>query len=301
MPKNKNSRGLNIATQEAIAGYLFILPTYIFYTIFVIIPVIAVVCLGFTQYDILSPPKFVGFHNFIDSFKDSRLIAVYGNTFYFTIVSVLLNVSIGLLLALMLNRKISNALKYLFRLAFFFPSIVATVFISVIWIALFAKDTGIVNYYLSLIGIHPIAWFNDPQMAMSSIILLDIWKNTGFAMIVFLAGLQNIPKDYYEASEIDGANTTQIFFKITFPLLSPIVFFNIIIFSIGALQVFDSTKIMTDGGPGDSTRGLVMYIYENAFQKFQMGYASAIAIEFLVVIVLLTMVQFVISRRWVNY
>ena len=301
MSNQQAGKGLNAAKHESIAGYLFILPTYIFYTIFVILPFIAVLLLSFSQYDILTPPKFIGLDNFIGMFKDSRLLTVYGNTFYFTIAAVLFNVGIGLLLAIMLNRKISNTLKYLFRLAYFFPNIVSVVFISVIWSALFSKDTGIINYYIGLVGIQPVAWFSDPKMAINSIIIIDVWKNTGFAMIVFLAGLQNIPREYYEASEIDGANATQTFFRITFPLLSPTVFFNIIIFSIGALQVFDSTKIITDGGPGDSTRSLVMYIYENAFQKFQMGYSSAIAMGFLVVIVLLTLLQFVLSRRWVHY
>ena len=299
LPRNK--RIMSSTRREALSGYLFILPTYFLYALFVFLPVLSVIYLSLTRYDIFSLPRFIGLQNFHDLFQDPRLLTVYQNTFYFTFVAVFLNVGIGLLLALALNRTIPAGFNYLFRLAFFLPVIVSTVFLSVIWSALFATDTGIVNYYLGLVGIKPVAWFTDSTTAMTSIILLDVWKNAGFAMVIFLAGLQNIPVQYYEASQLDGAGPWQIFRKVTFPLLSPVIFFNTVIFSIGALQVFDSTKIITDGGPGDSTRSQAMYIYENAFQKFQMGYASTVAVGLLAVIIIITLIQFFLSRRWVHY
>lgn len=291
----------NVKQSETAAGYLFIAPIYLLYIIFVLIPVLVMFYLSFTQYDILSPAKLVLLDNFIEMFKDKRFYTVLGNTFYFTIISVTLNVGIGLLLAVALNRKINQSLRNIYRLAYFFPVIISSVYISVIWAYLFSTDTGIINYYLGLIGIKPVSWFTSSKMAMLSIILMDVWKNTGFAMVVFLAGLQNIPREYYEASQIDGANRIQTFLKITFPCLSPVVFFNVITFSIGALQVFDSTKIITDGGPGDATRSMVMYIYEHGFRNFNMGYASSVSVVFVLIIVILTFIQFVFSKRWVHY
>jgi multiple sugar transport system permease protein len=136
---------------------------------------------------------------------------------------------------------------------------------------------------------------------MVSVIILDVWKNTGFAMLIFLAGLQGIPRDYYEAAELDGANHVQQFFRITLPLLSPTIFFNVIIFMIGALQVFDTIIVLTQGGPGDSSRSIVMYIYEQAFQRFDMGYVAALSMTLFVIIMILTLIQFRFSRRWVHY
>jgi multiple sugar transport system permease protein len=292
---------LNSKQTEAIAGYLFIAPVYLLYIIFVLIPVVVMVFLSFTKYDILSPAQFINFDNYIELFKDKRFYTVLGNTFYFTIVSVILNVGIGLALAVALNRKMNESLRNAYRVSFFFPVIVSSVYISVIWAYLFSTDTGIINYYLQLVGIQPVQWFTNPKTAMLSIIFMDVWKNTGFAMVVFLAGLQNIPREFYESSQIDGANRVQTFFKITFPMLSPVVFFNVITFSIGALQVFDSTKIITDGGPGDSTRSMVMYIYEHGFRSYNMGYASSVSVVFVLIIVILTLFQFNMSKKWVHY
>jgi multiple sugar transport system permease protein len=212
-----------------------------------------------------------------------------------------LNVGIGLILAVLLNRHIPGPLKYLFRSAYFFPVLVALVYSSIVWSFLYQKDTGIINYYLSLLNVAPIPWLSNRQWVLPSIIIMDVWRNTGFAMLVFLAGLQNIPVDYYEAAQLDGANRWHLFRHITLPLISPTLFFNLIIYMIGALQVFDSVIVLTKGGPGDASRSLVMYIYENAFQFFEMGYASAIAITLFVIIVIMTLIQFRLGRTWVHY
>lgn len=286
---------------EATAGYLFILPTYLCYIIFVLLPFIAVIFLSFTKYDILSAPKFVGLDNFIEIFSDTRLLSVIINTVYFATFAVIFNVLIGLILAIMLNRRLSPALSYFFRLAYFLPVIVSYAYTSIIWQWLFSKDTGVVNYYLNLIGIPSLGWFADPKLALNTMIFMDVWKACGFAMVIFLAGLQNIPKEYYEACEIDGANAMQTTLKITVPLLTPTILLNIIIYMLGCLQIFDPMNIITQGGPGDSTRSMVMYIYEYGFQRFQMGYASAISLLFLIAISILTAIQFKTSKRWVHY
>jgi multiple sugar transport system permease protein len=291
----------NEAQREALAGYLFILPTFLGYTGFILGPILAVIGISLTKYDILSPASFIGLDNYVRLFTDPRLRTVYGNTIFFTVFAVSLNVGIGLILAVLLNRHIPGPLKYLFRSAYFFPVLVALVYSSIVWSFLYQKDTGIINYYLSLLNVAPIPWLSNRQWVLPSIIIMDVWRNTGFAMLVFLAGLQNIPVDYYEAAQLDGANRWHLFRHITLPLISPTLFFNLIIYMIGALQVFDSVIVLTKGGPGDASRSLVMYIYENAFQFFEMGYASAIAITLFIIIVIMTLIQFRLGRTWVHY
>jgi multiple sugar transport system permease protein len=232
---------------------------------------------------------------------DTRLRTVYANTFFFTIFAVIFNVGIGLALAVLLNRRMPNVLRNFFRSVYFFPLLVAHTYVAVIWQFLYQRDTGVINYYLSLLGIGPISWLASPNWVLPSVIIMDVWKNTGFAMLIFLAGLQNIPRDYYEAARIDGANTRQLFLKITLPLLSPTIFFVLVIFMIGAIQVFDTIIVLTGGGPGDASRSVVMYIYEQAFQKFDLGYASSIAMTLFAVILVLTLLQFWFGRRWVHY
>lgn len=287
--------------REALAGYLFILPTFIGYTAFVILPIFAALGISLSQYDILSPPKFVRFDNYARLLGDPRLHKVYLNTIYFTVFAVTLNLGVGLLLAVLINRHLPAFLKYIFRTAYFFPVLVALAYCSIIWQYLYQKDTGIINYYLGFLNVEPIPWLSSPKLVMPSIIVMDVWKNTGFAMLVFLAGLQNIPQDYYESAQLDGANRWRLFRHITLPLITPTLFFNLIIYMIGALQVFDSIIVLTGGGPGDASRSLVMYIYENAFQLFKMGYASAVAITLFIVIMMLTLIQFRVGQSWVHY
>lgn len=287
--------------REAISGYLFILPTFIGYTAFVVGPILAAIGLSFTKYDLLSAPKYVGLANYRILIHDTRLHTIYGNTIYFTVVSVFFNIGIGLLLAVLINRKLPAALRYFLRSAFFFPVLVAHVYIAIIWQFLYQQDTGAINYYLGLIGIAPVPWLSSYSWAMPAVIIMDVWKNTGFAMLICLAGLQNIPQVYYEAAEIDGASAWNRFRNITMPLLSPTIFFLLVIFGIGALQVFDSIIVLTNGGPGDATRSIVMYLRETAFDNFQMGYGSAVAVTLFLMIMALTLVQFRISRAWVHY
>jgi multiple sugar transport system permease protein len=287
--------------REALAGYLFILPTFLGYTTFVIGPILAAIGISFTSYDMLSAPEVVGLANYTQLLSDPRLRVVYLNTFVFTLFAVTFNVGVGLALAVLINRRMPAILRYLFRTAYFFPTLVALVYCAIIWQFLYQKDTGIINYYLSFLEIAPIPWLSSRQWVIPSIIILDVWKNTGFAMLVFLAGLQSISPEYYESAQLDGANRWQLFRHITLPLITPTLFFNLIIYMIGALQVFDSIIALTNGGPGDASRSLVMYIVETAFQHFQMGYASAIAITLFVIIMLLTLTQFRLGQRWVHY
>ena len=287
--------------REALWGFLFILPTYLGFAIFILGPVVAVAGMSFTKFDVLAGAEFTGLTNYVRLLSDERLRTVYTNTFVFTIFAVFFNVSIGLALAVLLNRRLPRLLRNFFRSVYFFPLLIAHTYVAVIWQFLYQRDTGVINYYLSLLGIAPISWLGSAAWVLPSVIIMDVWKNTGFAMIIFLAGLQNIPKDYYEAARLDGANAVQLFLRITFPLLSPTIFFVLVIFMIGAIQVFDTIIVLTGGGPGDASKSVVIYIYEQAFQNFDLGYASTVAMTLFVIILIFTLLQFWFSRRWVHY
>ena len=210
--------------REALWGFLFILPTYLGFAIFILGPVVAVAGMSFTKFDVLTGAEFTGLTNYYRLFSDERLRNVYTNTFVFTIFAVFFNVSIGLALAVLLNRRLPRLLRNFFRSVYFFPLLIAHTYVAVIWQFLYQRDTGVINYYFSLLGIAPISWLGSAAWVLPSVIIMDVWKNTGFAMIIFLAGLQNIPKDYYEAARLDGAGAVQLFLRITFPLLSPTIF-----------------------------------------------------------------------------
>ena len=287
--------------REAFVGYLFILPTYIGFTIFILYPLVESVRISFQEFSLLRGSTYIGLDNYVQMFADARLRIAYVNTIIFTLFAVFFNAGIGLILAVMLNRRLPVLMRNVYRSIFFFPVLIAHTYIAVIWRFLYQQDTGVINYYLGVFGVEPIPWLSNAHWAMAAIIILDVWKNTGFAMLVFLAGLQSIPNEYYEAAQLDGANERQLFFRITIPLLSPTIFFILVIFMIGALQVFDTIIVLTQGGPGDATRSVVLYVYEIAFRTFNMGYAAAVSMTLFAIILALTALQFWISRRWVHY
>lgn len=288
-------------SREAIAAYLFILPTLVGFVIFIAYPLVESLRISFYEYGIWGDTTYIGAENFQRLTTDTRLRHTYRNTVVFTMFAVFLNAGVGLLLAVFLNRRMPRLVSNFYRSVFFFPILVAHTYISVIWKYLYAEDTGVFNFYLSLLNIDAVPWLREPGWAMAAIIIMDVWKNAGFAMLVFLAGLQSIPNEYYEAAQLDGASERQLFTRITIPLLSPTIFFILVIFFIGAFQVFDSIFVLTGGGPGDATRSVVMYIYQQAFQRLDFGYAAAISWTLFLVIMAVTLVQFWGGRRWVHY
>lgn len=295
-------RELTFREREALAGYAFILPTYLGFLIFILLPLLAAAGISLTKFDILgSGTKFIGLANYAKMLTDVRLRTVYMNTVVFTVFAVTFNTVVGLVLAVLLNQRLPTLMRNIYRSVFFFPLLIAHAYVAVIWQFLYSQDTGVINYYLNQLGVASVPWLSSIQWVMPSIIIMDVWKNAGFAMLVFLAGLQNIPTEYYEAAKIDGANSRQLFFRITLPLLSPTIFFILVIFMIGALQVFDTIQVLTQGGPGDSTRSVVIYIFNKAFEDFNIGYASAVSMTLLLAIMILTLLQFWIGRRWVHY
>ncbi|KRE64222.1 hypothetical protein ASG92_19390 [Arthrobacter sp. Soil736] len=296
----RTSRLSAVKRQDALTGYAFTAPTIIGFVIFVLGPLIAAFYLSLTKYNILTAPKFVGFDNYVRMFRDERLATTYGNTVLYVGAAVVLINAFALLFAVLINQRLPKGLTYVFRSAYFFPYLVALVYVSIIWQALFQKDTGIMNYYIAGLGGEKIDWLNSPEFSKLSVIIVDTWRNVGFSMLIFVAALQEVPKDMVEAARMDGANEWQVFRRIVVPMISQATFFNITITIIGAFQIYESIIVLTRGGPGDASRSVVMYIAEVAFNKFDMGYASAIAVTLFIIIMLVTLLQFRLRKSWVN-
>jgi multiple sugar transport system permease protein len=278
---------------------ILLTPNLIGFLCFTIFPVIASFILSFTEYDILSPIKWVGIKNYINLLNDHIFKQVFVNTCYYSIVYVPLSTVLALLLAVALNMKIKGIKIY--RTIYFLPVISPMVAVAIVWQWLYNSEFGLINYLLSLFGVKGPDWLTNKYLAMPAIIITSVWKNLGFNMLIFLAGLQGISDSYYEAADIEGASGFIKFTKITIPLLSSTTFFVVVMGFIGSFQVFDAVYLMTGGGPGRSTSVLVHYIYQNAFQYFKMGYACAQAYILFFVIFIITLIQFIFQRKWVIY
>ena len=287
--------------QETLSAYILIAPVLIGFLIFVAAPMLSTFWLSFQYYDLLSPPKWAGFDHFIWMLEDDRLHTVLGNTLFFAAFAVTGNTVLAVVFAVILNQKMPSGLRTVFRASFFFPALVGLVFVAVIWEFLYHKDLGVINFYLEKIGIGPVSWLSDADTVLYSVIILDVWKNVGFGMLIALAGLQGISPEYYEAAHIDGAGKVRQFFDITLPLLSPTILFLLVMNSIGAFRVFDSIVVLTNGGPGDSSRSIVMYIQEVGFQNLEMGYASAVSLLLLAMVGIVTLINFLASKHWTFY
>ncbi len=279
-------------------GYLFILPQVIGLIIFHIIPVFWAGLISFTDFDGFGRNNYIGFNNYKSLWNDEDLWTSLFNTFYYAFLTVAIGVTTALLVAVALNVMKG---KNIYRVFFFMPVITSTISMGVIWVWMLNGELGIINYLLSLIGIEGPGWLIDERFVIPSIALVGIWSALGKDMIIFLAGLQGISKSYYEAAEIDGASGVRKFWHITMPLLSPTTLFITILALIHSIQVFDQPYVMTGGGPGKSSYTLVYLIYNQAFVEFNMGRASAVAMILFVVILAITLLQFVASRKWVHY
>jgi len=294
-------RRTSSAVNEALAGYLFVLPALAVFAVFFAGPLLAALGLSLTSYDVIHPPRPVGIANFQAMLGDVHFRTVLANTVVFTVVVIVVNTSLGLLLATLLNRRMPRFLRYVLRTAYFFPVMVGLAFVAVIWRFLMSQDTGVLNYFLAQIGIRGPDWLNSASWTLWSVLILDIWKNVGFSMLIFLAALQNVPPELEEAARVDGADSWPVFRHITIPLISPAILFIVSINTVGSLQIFDSILVLTRGGPGDASRSLVYYIYDIAFGSFRFGYASALGVVLFVLIAIATLVQFRLARSRVHY
>ena len=277
----------------------FLLPSLSGLTLFTVLPILASLGLTLYEWDLLTPPRFIGLANFQRLLGDRNFWAALAHTLYFIVGYIPLVMVIALGVAVVLNQKLRGML--FFRTAFFIPVVSAWVAVALLWKWIFNPRFGIFNYLLGLVGIPGPAWLCDPQWAMPAIIITSVWKDIGFIMVMFLAGLQAIPTEYYEAAAIDGANSWQRFFHITLPLLSPTTFFALIISLINSFQVFDQVWIMTGGGPAGATSVLVEQIVKHAFNYSRMGYAAALSWVLFLLVFTATVVQMRMQRYWVTY
>lgn len=288
-------------TKDTIAGYLFLLPALLAFAIFIAEPLIAAIFLSTTEYNIIHPYNFTGLKNFEQFLQDERLSQIYWNTFKFVIILVPMHIVFGLLLALGVSRVVSKTGKYMYRTIFYFPVLVTTAAVAIAWQFMYDFDFGVINYFLNTLGFESIYWLTSPTWVYLSVAIFSLWKFVGTAFLYYIIGLQNIPSTLYEAAEIDGANRIQTFFRITLPLLTPTIFFVLVTTLIGATQIFDEPYLITGGGPLDASRTISLYIYEIAFQYHAMGYASLVAISLFLIILLITILQFSLGKRWVYY
>ena len=282
-----------------VAGYLFLSPWLLGFLLLTLWPMGMSMYYSFTDYSLLRAPEWIGFENYSkilfndDVFRDSLKV-----TLLFVVISVPLKLIFALLVAMVLNRNVKGMSMY--RTLIYFPSLIGTsIAVAILWKNIFSKD-GIINQLLALVGIEGKAWIANPDTALGTLIVLVIWQ-FGSSMIIFLAGLKQLPKDLYEASSVDGAGKLRQFFTITLPLLSPIILFNLVLQTINSFQMFTQAFVITNGGPINSTYVYVMYLYERGFARFEMGYASALAWVLLIIIGIATAIIFASSKYWVHY
>ncbi|AEF80702.1 carbohydrate ABC transporter permease [Leadbettera azotonutricia] len=285
--------------KEALAATCFLAPNIVGFMAFTIGPIIASLYFSLTEWNLITSPKWVGFANFKFLFKDSRFIQTVTNTFVYTVATVPCGIAIALIFALLLNTKIKGVT--LFRAIFFIPTIATMVGVAMLWRWLLQDDIGLIYYLLSLVNIKAPHFLSSTEWALFSVSLVSIWKGLGYNIVLLLAGLQGIDPTYYEVARMDGATRLQQLKNITLPLLSPTLFFVIIMGTISSFQVFDQTFILTKGGPAYSTTTIVYYIYLQGFQTMRMGVACASSVLLFIVIMAITLVQWRAQRKWVNY
>jgi len=298
--ENVKKNKMSATAQEAIWGYVFLSPWIMGMIIFVAGPIIASMVLAFCDWDLIQAPKFVGLDNFAQMFSDGRFKTSLFNTFYYTFFAVPLGIIGSIMVALLMNQKWKSV--RLLRTIYYLPSVTAGVASSIIWMWLLNPDFGLINYGLNLLGIKGPLWMADSAWAKPALIIMSLW-GVGGNMIIYLAGLQGIPRQLYEAAEIDGAGMWAKFRYVTLPMLTPVIFFNLIMSVVWSFQVFTQVYVMTggQGGPADSTLVLVLYIYQQAFKFHHMGYASALAWVLFIIIMLFTAAQFRVAGGWVHY
>ena len=290
---------LSVAKQEAISGYLFISPWLIGFLVFSLLPILAVFVFGFTEYNVLKPPEWTGLENYRFALMKDRLVpkALF-NTLYYVGIRVPIHVSLAFLLALLLNAKLPAI--GVFRSAIYLPSVVPIVGSAVVWAWILSPSVGVLNQLLQQVGMRGWNWLGREALAKPSMIFISLY-HVGVLMVIFLAGLQNIPVHLYEAAKIDGANSLQSFTAITVPMMTPTIFLNLVMDIVNSFQVITYALLMTQGGPINATLFFVLYIYRSAFFFFEMGYASAMATILFLIMVLLTLPLFLSSDRWVQY
>ncbi|GBF76375.1 sugar ABC transporter permease [Paenibacillus sp. 598K] len=280
-------------------GYLFVSPQIVGLLAFVLFPVLMSFYLMFMDWDFTSTPVYTGLDNFKTIAGEENFYFALRNTFIFVVGIVPLTTVVALGMALLTNKKLKGLALY--KAAFFLPMVTSSVAIVLVWYWVFAPEIGLLNNFLGAIGIAGPEWLTESLWARVAIIIMSTWQGMGYYYLIFLAGVKGIPDDYYEAAEIDGAGRWRKLTHITLPLLSPTTFFIVVTMLIGVFNLFQESFILTSGGPQFSTYTLVMYIYDLAFRYFRMGEAAVVSVALFAIVMIVTFVQFRLSRRWVNY
>ena len=300
-PSYPQRRGLSSGAKENLAGYLFLLPWFAGLLFFTLLPIMGSLYLSFTNFDLLSSPVWIGLKNYVLMLQDSRYLEAVKVTFIYVFLSVPLRLIFALFLAVLLNRGLRGLGIY--RAIYYIPSLLgSSVAVAILWRQVFGPG-GLVNQVLGLLGFkNLISWVSTPNTALLTLVILAVWQ-FGSPMLIFLAGLKQVPQELYESASVDGAGKMSKFFKITLPMLTPLIFFNLILQMIYAFQAFTPAFIVSGGtgGPSDSTLFYTLYIYQKGFGDFQMGYASAMSWMLLLIIAIFTAIAFFTSRYWVFY
>lgn len=286
---------------DNISAYLFLSPALLGFTIFIAMPIIATFALCFFDYNIIQPPDFVGLDNFKEFFRDPNTPISFGNTFKFLAIFTPMHCILGLILAYAVYRIRHGRLRNVIRGIVYFPSIVTTASVAIIFVQMFATDTGFINYYVRQLGMNNIPWLTDSNLVYLTLAIFSFWKFIGTTFLYYFIGLNNVPESYYESASIDGANTFQIFTRITVPLITPTIFFVVVTNMIGVFQTFDEPSLITNGGPGTATRTVALQIYRTAFQSNQFGYGATFAFVLFLIIMVVTIIQYVGQKKWVVY
>ncbi len=280
-------------------GFFFISPWIIGLLLFTLVPMVLSLLMSFTSYEVITPPKWIGIGNFISMVSEDPLIAkALYNTIYYTIFYIPLNITICLLMASLLNSKVRGV--SLFRTLIYIPNIVPVVALAMIWLIVLNPQYGILNWFLRIFGLQGPEWFGSTTWSKPAIILMNLYK-AGFTTLMFVAALQNVPDELYEAAALDGADRARRFVHVTLPMISPVILFSMVMGMIGSFQLFSEAWITTKGGPLNSTLFYGVYLYKKAFDLLQMGYAAAMAWVLFMIILVLTLLQLRISGSWVYY
>ena len=288
--------GGRLKRRNTALGWSFILPNFVGFAALTLVPVVWLFYIAFTDWNAFGKANWVGAANFTRMFGDASFYVALKNTLYYTVFHIPLTLALSLGLALLLNRKLRGVA--FFRTAAFFPYVTSIVAIAVVWNMLFSPEFGPINQLLTAVGVaDPPGWTTSADWSMPAVIIVGTWREMGYYMLLFLAGLQTIPPELYEAARVDGANAMQRFWNVTVPSLRPTTFFITVMLTIGSFKIFDLILVMTNGGPGQSTLVLSQYIYQKGFVENQIGYASSVSIVLFLICISVTVVQFIVNKR----
>lgn len=290
-----------VGSRQPVAGYAFLTPALLLYTAFIGIPLLGIIVVSFTQWNLITPPRWVGISNYRLVAHDAQLGRTLLNTFLFDIMTTALHLILGMALAVGVMAVRSRAVRYWTRTAIVAPFLLSAGVVALLWSYLLAQGTGPFNYYLGKLGIHGPNWLASATWSLPGLVIIDVWATLGFTFIIFLVGLQNIPDQLYEAATVDGARAWGRFQHITLPMLSPATLIAAVTGFIGAFEIFTWPLIDTNGGPGVASQTILLYIYRSAFQNYQFGYSSVLSLINVAILVSFLVVAGLAAKRWVHY